>query len=250
MPPENLETVFERFYTSRPKGAAFGGNSGLGLSIARQIVEAHGGRIWAENRPTRRRGRRRAVRASACRVDLAERMILHAGLVALRLAGRWRGRADRGRLRRRQERPGAARAGRGLSPGGRRPGGGLRLRRRAVRPRARHARRPDRGARRRHRRREPPLPFAEIVLAVQLRAEPDETIERMPERATRDRSLGVAVPRAAALARSRPRAPCEASAAHLQHLGARARNRRIKRALRGAVRGRAGTGDTPLRPRR
>jgi two-component system sensor histidine kinase ChvG len=50
IPPENLETVFQRFYTSRPKGAAFGNNSGLGLSIARQIVEAHHGRIWAENR--------------------------------------------------------------------------------------------------------------------------------------------------------------------------------------------------------
>jgi two-component system sensor histidine kinase ChvG len=50
IPAENLETVFQRFYTSRPKGAAFGGNSGLGLSIARQIVEAHGGRVWAENR--------------------------------------------------------------------------------------------------------------------------------------------------------------------------------------------------------
>lgn len=50
IPPENLETVFERFYTSRPKGTKFGGNSGLGLSIVRQIVEAHGGRVSAENR--------------------------------------------------------------------------------------------------------------------------------------------------------------------------------------------------------
>ena len=51
IPVENLETVFERFYTSRPRGSAFGGNSGLGLSIARQIVEAQGGTIQAENRP-------------------------------------------------------------------------------------------------------------------------------------------------------------------------------------------------------
>ena len=50
IPPDNLETVFQRFYTSRPKGTAFGSNSGLGLSIARQIVEAHGGEIHAENR--------------------------------------------------------------------------------------------------------------------------------------------------------------------------------------------------------
>ena len=49
IPSENLETVFERFYTQRPKGAAFGGNSGLGLSIARQIVTAHRGRIYAQN---------------------------------------------------------------------------------------------------------------------------------------------------------------------------------------------------------
>ena len=50
IPEENLETIFQRFYTSRPKGAAFGSNSGLGLSIARQIVDAYRGRIWAENR--------------------------------------------------------------------------------------------------------------------------------------------------------------------------------------------------------
>lgn len=50
IPSDNLETIFERFYTSRPKGAAFGGNSGLGLSIARQIAGAQGGTIRAENR--------------------------------------------------------------------------------------------------------------------------------------------------------------------------------------------------------
>ncbi|MDB5470811.1 MAG: histidine kinase [Caulobacter sp.] len=50
IPPDNLETVFERFYTARPKGAAFGGNSGLGLSIARQITIAHGGTVQAHNR--------------------------------------------------------------------------------------------------------------------------------------------------------------------------------------------------------
>lgn len=50
IPPDNLETVFERFYTSRPRGTAFGANSGLGLSIVRQIVEAHGGGVRAENR--------------------------------------------------------------------------------------------------------------------------------------------------------------------------------------------------------
>ncbi len=63
MPPENLETVFERFYTARPAGAAFGGNSGLGLSIARQIVEAHGGTHPRREPHQRRwRGDRRAVR--------------------------------------------------------------------------------------------------------------------------------------------------------------------------------------------
>ena len=43
-----LEKIFERFYTDRPH-QGFGQNSGLGLSISKQIIEAHGGRIWAEN---------------------------------------------------------------------------------------------------------------------------------------------------------------------------------------------------------
>ena len=46
---EALGKIFERFYTDRPEHG-FGQNSGLGLSISRQIVEGHGGRIWAENR--------------------------------------------------------------------------------------------------------------------------------------------------------------------------------------------------------
>jgi len=48
IPPDNLESIFERFYTERP-GETFGKNSGLGLSIARQITQNTGGRIWAEN---------------------------------------------------------------------------------------------------------------------------------------------------------------------------------------------------------
>ena len=47
--PDALEKIFERFYTDRPE-QGFGQNSGLGLSISKQIVEAHGGRLWVENR--------------------------------------------------------------------------------------------------------------------------------------------------------------------------------------------------------
>ncbi len=50
IPEENLERIFERFYTDRPQ-ENFGQNSGLGLNISRQIAVAHGGRLWAENRP-------------------------------------------------------------------------------------------------------------------------------------------------------------------------------------------------------
>ncbi|MGD9802460.1 MAG: stimulus-sensing domain-containing protein [Hyphomicrobiaceae bacterium] len=51
MPEDKLETVFARFYSDRPQSdSTIGKNSGLGLSISREIVHAHGGRIWAENR--------------------------------------------------------------------------------------------------------------------------------------------------------------------------------------------------------
>ncbi|HPF23904.1 MAG TPA: ATP-binding protein, partial [Hyphomonas sp.] len=50
IPQDKLETIFNRFYTDRPKGTAFGNNSGLGLSIVRQIVVTHHGKVWAENR--------------------------------------------------------------------------------------------------------------------------------------------------------------------------------------------------------
>jgi len=50
IPPDNLETIFQRFYTERPQEHDFGKNSGLGLSIARQIAGGMGGSIRAENR--------------------------------------------------------------------------------------------------------------------------------------------------------------------------------------------------------
>ncbi|MDH3668035.1 MAG: sensor histidine kinase [Paracoccaceae bacterium] len=49
IPEDNVESIFERFYSERPTAESFGNHSGLGLSISKQIIEAHAGHIWAEN---------------------------------------------------------------------------------------------------------------------------------------------------------------------------------------------------------
>ena len=50
IPDAKLAAIFDRFYTERPPGEAFGTHSGLGLAISKQIIEAHHGMIRAENR--------------------------------------------------------------------------------------------------------------------------------------------------------------------------------------------------------
>ncbi len=48
--PESKDKIFDRFHTDRPGEDEFGKNSGLGLSISKQIIDAHNGKIWAENK--------------------------------------------------------------------------------------------------------------------------------------------------------------------------------------------------------
>jgi two-component system sensor histidine kinase ChvG len=50
IPEEKLTAIFDRFYSERPAGEKFGTHSGLGLSISKQVVVAHRGQVWAENR--------------------------------------------------------------------------------------------------------------------------------------------------------------------------------------------------------
>jgi signal transduction histidine kinase len=51
LPPEALDRVFDRFYRVDRARSRIQGGTGLGLAIVRHITEAHGGRVWAENRP-------------------------------------------------------------------------------------------------------------------------------------------------------------------------------------------------------
>jgi len=50
IPASKTRAIFDRFYSERPASEKFGTHSGLGLSISKQIIEAHKGTIWAENR--------------------------------------------------------------------------------------------------------------------------------------------------------------------------------------------------------
>ncbi len=84
IPDDKLTAIFDRFYTERPAGEKFGTHSGLGLSISKQIVEAHRGMIWAENRKTAGGaviGARFCIRLPA--LIVSETLLVHATAVAI-----------------------------------------------------------------------------------------------------------------------------------------------------------------------
>ena len=84
IPEDKLTAIFDRFYTERPAGEKFGTHSGLGLSISKQIVEAHRGRIWAENRrDAQGSGRRRAVPDPPAGRAMNASLLVHATAVAI-----------------------------------------------------------------------------------------------------------------------------------------------------------------------
>ena len=70
MPEGKLEAIIDRFYTERPAGEKFGTHSGLGLSISKQIVDAHGGEIFARNRHADSETGRSEVRGAVFTVRL------------------------------------------------------------------------------------------------------------------------------------------------------------------------------------
>ena len=84
VPDDKLTAIFDRFYTERPAGEKFGTHSGLGLSISKQIVEAHRGMIWAENRKDAGGaviGARFCIRLPA--LVVTDTLLMHATAVAI-----------------------------------------------------------------------------------------------------------------------------------------------------------------------
>lgn len=65
IPQNKLKTIFERFYTQRPDHEDYGSHSGLGLSISKQIIDAHEGEIYAENKSGDQSGARFIVKLKA-----------------------------------------------------------------------------------------------------------------------------------------------------------------------------------------
>jgi two-component system sensor histidine kinase ChvG len=65
VPADQREAIFERFYSERPPGEAYGTHSGLGLSIVRAIVEAFDGEVLVTDRPDGRSGARFLIRLPA-----------------------------------------------------------------------------------------------------------------------------------------------------------------------------------------